>query len=423
MPRRKRRAAYLGCSVLSHHAKLRLQWRAAGRRHYWSTGEADTPEGREKVEKLRAVVAALVARGVDPLPHLHSGPGAPAAPAACGPRVRDFYEEWIVARAGDIRPALLNDRRRHFRCYILPDPIADLALAALRPMDVQLFQARLRQRLVTRGPRTGHPLAEHTVRDVIGGTFRAMIRDALVQDVCTRDPFVGLTFREIEIPPASPLTDDEWARVEAWFRTQTFQRHLRWRPHPAFHGYVFLQRWHGTRPSEASGLAWDDVDLRHGVAHIRRSYHGRAVGKPKTRAARRTIELHPEMIRILRTLRPLRPEPGAPVFPNLDGRRIDPRVFWDTWKRCLQACRIPHRGLYALKDSFVTHTLRRADEEPGRRDELIAFCIRQTGVREHTLREHYEAWWPRDREHVERTYALLDSALGKIDSRRSQLAG
>jgi integrase len=275
-------------------------------------------------------------------------------------------------------------------------------------MDVQLFQARLRKRLSSR---SGKPLREHTIRDVIGSSFRAMIREALVQDVCTRDPFVGITFREIEIPPAEPLTAEEWSVVDNWFRTRTFQRHLRWRLHPAFHGYVFFQRWHGVRPSEASGLAWDDVVLRQGVAHIRRSYHYCEVGKPKTRAARRTIELHPEMVRILRAIRPLRAEPGQPVFPNLDGRRISPRVFWETWKRCLQACRIPHRGLYSLKDTFVTHTLARADEEPGRRDELISFCVRQTGVREHTLREHYERWWPRDRERVERTYALLDSEV------------
>ena len=40
------------------------------------------------------------------------------------------------------------------------------------------------------------------------------------------------------------------------------------------------------------------------------------------------------MVEILRDLRPLRPEQGQPVFPNLDGRRITPKTFRDTWKRC-----------------------------------------------------------------------------------------
>jgi hypothetical protein len=98
------------------------------------------------------------------------------------------------------------------------------------------------------------------------------------------------------------------------------------------------------------------------------------------------------------------------VFPNLDGRRITPRVFWDTWKRGLQDLRLRHRGLYAMKDTFVTLTLAIADETPNRRDELIAFVVRQTGVREETLRQHYEHWWPRDRARIAATYALLDPA-------------
>ena len=42
-----------------------------------------------------------------------------------------------------MRPALLYDYRRHLGRYVLADPlIADLPLADLRPMDVQLLQAR-----------------------------------------------------------------------------------------------------------------------------------------------------------------------------------------------------------------------------------------------------------------------------------------
>ena len=48
---------------------------------------------------------------------------------------------------------------------------------------------------------------------------------------------------------------------------------------------MFFQRWHGTRPSEAAGLSWEEVDLAHGVAYIRRSFHYREVCEPKTHAA------------------------------------------------------------------------------------------------------------------------------------------
>ena len=65
---------------------------------------------------------------------------------------------------------------------------------------------------------------------------------------------------------------------------------------------MFFLRWHGARPSEAAALTWDNVDLRQGVAYVVASYHFREVCEPKTHAARRSIELHPAMVDILRHL-------------------------------------------------------------------------------------------------------------------------
>jgi integrase len=174
---------------------------------------------------------------------------------------------------------------------------------------------------------------------------------------------------------------------------------------------VFFLRWHGARPSEAAALTWDCINLRAGIARIEASYHYREVCEPKTRTAQRTIELHPEMLTLLRALRPLRPAPGQIVFPNKDGSRITAKGFHATWTRCLQACRIPHRGIYSLKDTFVTHTLARA-EESGEVERLMAWLVRQTGVRLDTLKQHYERWWPRDRDAIAATYALLDPQIG-----------
>jgi len=117
------------------------------------------------------------------------------------------------------------------------------------------------------------------------------------------------------------------------------------------------------------------------------------------------------MVTLLRALRPLRPEPGAIVFPNLQATRIRSETFSEIWTDCLHACRIRHRGIYCLKDTFVTETLKTA-EESGEVERLTAWLFRQTGVRLDTLRKHYEKQWPRDREAMRATYALLDPAVG-----------
>src|SRR5207244_4641934 len=95
---------------------------------------------------------------------------------------------------------------------------------------------------------------------------RAIVREAVVQSILIRDPFVGLTWKDWDIPPADPFTPEERERVLAWFDGRTFWRKLVPRQHPAFHAFSYFQFWHGVRPSEAAGLDWDNVDLDHGVA-------------------------------------------------------------------------------------------------------------------------------------------------------------
>jgi integrase len=411
--RKKRRNDYVGCSLSSHRGTLRLEWRDGARRVTWSTGEPDTPDARAFWDPTRKVVGAFREQGVDPRPYLQrrvTGSTSPPQPTA--PTIRSFAAEWLALKQDDVdvRPALVRDYATHLRTYILPDPIADLALDALRPRDVALFQHRLRQRRT----RAGVPLREKSVVNVLGGTFKALLRDAMKQEVTPpRDLFASCTARKWKVPSPEPLTAAEWARVDAWFRRRTYQR----RAHPAFHAFVFFLRWHGVRPSEAAGLSWDDVDLHQGVAYVRHSFVLGALGDPKTTSAERTLELHPDMLTLLTALRPLRPAPGAIVFPNLEGKRIRVKTFSHIWVDCLQACRIRYRGIYALKDTFCTHVLAMA-QETGEVERLVAWLVRQTGVRLPTLQKHYVKHWPRDRDAIRRTYGLLDPAVsGHIATR------
>jgi hypothetical protein len=241
MKRKRRRSAYVGCSLLSHRGRLRFEWYldevdAAGRRRRvkWATGDPDTPANRARWEPVRKLVGALREQGEDPLPHLAKyipaaqivGPTTPESTplATTGLTVRTRYLEWIGTKEeGAVRPALLRDYRRHFATYILRDEIANVALADLRPLDIQLFQARLRARW---SPRTQTVLSEKTVHCVINGSLRAMIRDARVEDLIVRDPFVGLTWKKLKPPPADPFAPDEWDTISAWFKDRSFQRKL-----------------------------------------------------------------------------------------------------------------------------------------------------------------------------------------------------
>ena len=76
----------------------------------------------------------------------------------------------------------------------------------------------------------------------------------------------------------------------------------------------------GMRPGEALALDRHDVDLRHGVVHVR-------AGKQKKQ---REVPLHPSTIRALRDYARLRdarfPEPSTPAFfIGARGRRVAAR--------------------------------------------------------------------------------------------------
>ena len=118
------------------------------------------------------------------------------------------------------------------------------------------------------------------------------------------------------------------------------------RAHAPYHVYLHLLFWTGCRPSEAAGLQWGDIDLDRATARIERSRHLYADDETKTVAARRTMELHPVSVELLRAMRPIRVEPDLPVFLNVDGGQLEPKAFSEHWYACLRA---RHPGARAVR--------------------------------------------------------------------------
>jgi integrase len=160
----------------------------------------------------------------------------------------------------------------------------------------------------------------------------------------------------------------------------------------------------GLRPCEASGLQWQDIDLVRGLLYVRRSYHLRGYGAPKTRSARRTVELLPESVRVLKDLQPLHVTPDGPVFTGTTGGPIEPKSFSVHWYDALRALSLRSRGLYTTKDTFVSIALRVRGP---------LWVEQQTGVAYATLRKHYAKWMPQhgDRAELERLGRAFETGL------------
>jgi integrase len=240
-----------------------------------------------------------------------------------------------------VSPPHLRAGSQHIEGYVL-DTLGDLPITEVSPRDI----LGLRLQLLQRG------LSLKYVKNIIGGSFKAMLRDARAIDrVVMLDPFVGVRWGRAVVPGPEPFTAEERSRILAWFERKRFGFHCGERPKgpactgtPPYYALVHMLFWTGMRPSEAAALRWTDVELDARVVRIVRSRHLYEESAPKTAQAVRTVELFPETVHILRTIEPLRVTPETYVFMTTSGRAIEPKAFSTHWYRCLRALGIRVRG-------------------------------------------------------------------------------
>ena len=410
---KRRRQTYSGCSVESHRGQLRLRFRVRmpdGPVTHVSraTGYADTSENRAALHPLATLVGAAIDAGktLAEIDQIIARPPRAATrsnieisrPPPSGLSLAGYYRTWIAEQTPLVRKAQRLDYKRHLTGYVLPT-LGRVALADLKPADVRGLQAEL----LARG------LSTKYAKNIIAGSFRALIQQARADELVARDLFAGLKWPTWNPPKPNPFSAEERDRILGWFRDKRFRCHdegttgYRLRGHPAFHAFVHALFWAGLRPSEAAGLQWTDIDLPRERLYIRRSRHLYEYGEPKTRSARRTVELFPETVRLLRVLQPLRVMPETPVFTNLIGRPIEPQAFCYHWYECLRALGIRQRGLYCTKDTFITTALSASVK--------IAWLETQTGVSYATLRRHYGEWMPTEGDSELRRFEAFDPTL------------
>lgn len=385
---KKQRQHYHGCTLARDHGLIRLRFRVEiGERRVRvsrATGLAWTAANRRKLARIVEMVGGLVRAGRS-LEEIDAALGRETvtAPPADLVTVERYYHQWLRERAATT-PRKSGRRKyvQHFK-LILPT-LGPIELGNLIPADIRGLQSELLA--ANRSPKY--------VRNVMG-SLRVMLGTA-EQDglVSAKRLYGGLSWPEHEPPEPSPLTADERERVLAWFASALYGFHAgkksvgpRFDPHPPFYAYVFTLFWTGLRPSEASGLLVRDLDLERGLLFVRRSRSEYQDARPKTRQARRTVELFPAVVTVLRSIIPTDASPDRRVFTNTLGRPIEPTKFnRDHWTRALadDAVKVSHRGLYSTKDTFVTMAMMLACPP--------AWIEEQTGVAWATLKRHYAKW-------------------------------
>jgi len=354
----------MACRVVrNQHGTLALSVHWKGRRSWEGTGLADTKANRGQLQRLADLISAELRAGqFTPDRYLHYFPNgnragdfrpmSPPSPTPTLPTLGEYFTLWIARQQPPlVRASTARDYRLHLRKYVLPAMIdvvggqrrelRTLPVSELRPPHLYQLRTRLME---------GLGLKTKTARNIMDGSFRAMVRDArTVDQLITVDPFAALRWpRNIPSKP-DPFTTEERDAIVAWFRERR----------PFYCPFIVTLFHTGMRPSEAVALRWGDIDTTIGTITISRSRYMGSEAAPKTRGSHRTIRLLPEARETLRDLKPLHADADDYVFTNgKNGGPLDQREWpKDHWRTVLRSLGIRPRKFYATRHTFISVAL------------------------------------------------------------------
>jgi integrase len=271
------RKALMACKVkVSRHGKLAFRFYWNGREFWQGTDWKDTAKNRIKAEGKAVEITEQIKAGTfDYLKWFPNGnkaddfrPKSDAQAAERSLTVAEYYRDWIERRKPPfVRPGLHHDYVRQFRRYILPN-FESKRLVDVDLMALDVFRASLNQ--------VGG-LSLKSCRNIIDGTFRAMMRDARAEkpSLGLTDHFANLRWKRLPTSKPDPFTPEERDVILKHFRQK----------HGFYYPFVATLFGTGARPSEIIARRWGDIDLKLGTLSISKSITWAKMVQPRRRQA------------------------------------------------------------------------------------------------------------------------------------------
>ena len=255
--------------------------------------------------------------------------------------VGEYYERWIKTKCLS-RKSALRDYKQHFSGYLLSE-FGSISLATIRVTHLSGFLTKL----------LGRGLSVKTCRNILAGSFRALWKDAIAEEIVDKNPLRRLRWPAPERLPPDPFTIQERDKILAQIR-QT---------QPFYYPFVYTMFFTGMRPSEAVALRLSDVAAQQRTISITKSRHLGADAKPKTSRSRRLITIPAEVIELLEALRLPWQGPDSHVFYNkFSGGPLEAnqwaRVYW---RKIIKCAGVRPRKFYATRHTFITEMVQRGE--------------------------------------------------------------
>lgn len=269
----------------------------------------------------------------------------------------DYSKSWIEGLVARGRKAsTINGYEANLRNYILP------ALGSWKLQDLRTSELdELYTRLLRRGGASGQGLSLTTVHHVHTQIVK-MLNDA------ERKGLVVKNVARLADAPSLSAARQARGEMSVWTPSQLakFLEHATWsRSGPM----VRLLAMTGMRRGELVALEWADVDLIAATVRIRAAATvirgDEVIDSPKTRQARRVIDLDADTLAVmkqhrtdqLQELMAVGVPTGQRVFTNELGDPLRPSSVGQAFRRLVDGCDVPRIRLHDLRHTHATHLL------------------------------------------------------------------
>lgn len=269
-----------------------------------------------------------------------------------------LQDKWLPAKKAQLRASTFDSYRRTIELHVVP-AIGAVPLQKLTPEHLDTFYAEL----LTSGRRNGKGggLSVKTVRNI-----HTMLHKALA-DAARKGTVLRNVAAVADPPRLSSAPRPEMNVWDAKQLKQFLEEISSHRLYPA----LYLLATTGMRRGEVLGLRWSDVDLDgHSISVTRAlviiAYEAQ-LSDVKTGQGRRTIDLEPKTIAVLRAwkkrqmkermLTNVRPATDL-IFAHPDGSWINPDYFSQVFDRHLARSDLPRIRLHDLRHTHASILLK-----------------------------------------------------------------
>jgi len=268
--------------------------------------------------------------------------------------VGEYLTDWLLAATVDLRPSTRPAYEIAVEKHLIPR-LGALPLQKLTPTHLNAVYAEL----LASGRRDGRGgLSARSVR-FIHTIIRKALNDAVDARLLDWNPASKAK------PPKAKTADEQARRKRRFWDADEVRRFLDsatgHRLHAAFH----LAAMTGMRRGEVLGLRWRDIDFEGARLLVEQTLvaprYVLTFSEPKTQQGRRSIDLDPETLAVLRAHRRRQAEerlsfgPGYAeselVFPSQDGTPVIPHLFSLAFKKVVKDA-----GLSAIRLHDLRHT-------------------------------------------------------------------